>query len=82
MDKLRAYYSGKKQTMPYMTFITKTTYDEDDISEKIKTLLIEARNALKRISITMNDYSKKDLKILNLDLERLIIDEGLDDEDD
>ncbi len=82
MDTLRAYYSGKKQTMPYMTFITKTTYDEDDISEKIKTLLIDARNALKQINITMNAYSKKDLKILNLDLERFIIDEGLDDEDD
>lgn len=82
MDKLRAYYSGKKQVMPYMTFITKSTYDEDNISETIKTLLIEARNALKQISTTMTDYNKKELKILNLDLERLIIEEGLDDDDD
>ncbi|MHA1511670.1 MAG: hypothetical protein ACTSRX_08120, partial [Promethearchaeota archaeon] len=50
MDELRAHYSGKNQKMTYLKFIQKSTYDEDNISEKIKNLLIDARNSLKEVS--------------------------------
>jgi hypothetical protein len=74
LDTLRAYYSGKKQVMSYLKFIEKATYDEDELSEKIKAMMLSARNALKGVSEEIEKYSKKDLKLLNLDLERLIVD--------
>ena len=77
MDQLRAYYSGKKQVMPYMTFIEETSFN-DEISETVKSLLLDARNALKEISDVSDDYSKKELRLLNLEVERYIIEEGLD----
>ena len=77
MQKLQAYYSGKNQIMPYLTFIQKTTYDEDDISSKIRDSLITARNKLKYITQQLDQYSIKDLKMLNLDLDRYIIEEDL-----
>ncbi len=82
MDELRAYYSGKNQKMTYLEFIQKSTYDEDDISEKIKNLLIDARNSLKEVSEKIDKYPKKEMKLLNLDIERMIIEKGLDEEED
>ena len=81
MNDLRAYYSGKNQVMPYLTFIEKTTYD-DVLADRVKSLLLEARNALKTIKQGASVYPKKEMKLLNLTIERLIIDEGLDDDDD
>lgn len=78
-DTLRAYYSGKKQVMPYLTFIEKTTFD-DEISEKVKALLVTARDELKSISEELEKYSKKDLKLLNLDYERAVLELGLEEE--
>ncbi|WP_457558390.1 hypothetical protein [Candidatus Harpocratesius sp.] len=77
MEKLQAYYSGKNQIMPYITFIQKSTFDEDDISSKIRDSLLDARNKLKYISHQLDQFSEKDLKILNLDLERFIIEKDL-----
>ncbi|MHA1718222.1 MAG: hypothetical protein ACTSWX_14150 [Promethearchaeota archaeon] len=82
MNELRAYYSGKNQKLTYIDFIQKSTYDEDNISEKIKNLLIEARNSLKEISEKLEKYPKKQMKLLNLDIERMIIEKGLDEEED
>ncbi len=82
MDDLRAYYSGKNQIMPYMTFIEKATFDEDDLSEEVRTALLEARNGLKKVNDMANKYSKRDMKILNLNVERMIIEEGLDEEEE
>ena len=82
MDELRALYAGKNQKMTYLKFIQKSTYDEDNISEKIKTLLIDARNSLKEVSEQLEKYPKKEMKILNLDIERMIIEKGLDEEED
>ncbi|QEE14532.1 hypothetical protein DSAG12_00345 [Promethearchaeum syntrophicum] len=82
MDELRAHYSGKNQKMTYLKFIQKSTYDEDNISERIKTLLIEARNSLKEVSENLEKYPKKEMKLLNLDIERMIIEKGLDEEED
>ncbi|MHA1473793.1 MAG: hypothetical protein ACTSQ5_01260 [Promethearchaeota archaeon] len=81
MDELRAHYSGKNQKMTYLKFIQKSTYDEDNISEKIKNLLIDARNSLKEVSEKLEKYPKKEMKLLNLDIERMIIEKGLDEED-
>ena len=82
MDELKAHYSGKNQKMTYLKFIQKSTYDEDNISERIKTLLIDARNSLKEVSEKLEKYPKKEMKLLNLDIERLIIEKGLDEEED
>jgi len=82
MDELRAHYSGKNQKMTYIEFIQKSTYDEDDISEKIKNLLIDARNSLKEISEKLEKYPRKKMKLLNLDIERMIIEKGLDEEEE
>jgi len=76
MDNLRRYYSGKNQIMPYMTFIQKATFNEDNIADTVRDLLLEARNKLKKISDGCDLYDVKDLKLLNLDLERKIIEEG------
>ena len=81
MDELRGFYSGKNQIMTYINFIQKSTYDEDNISEKIKNLLIDARNSLKEVSEKLENYPKKDMKLLNLDIERMIIEKGLDEEE-
>ncbi|MHA1584955.1 MAG: hypothetical protein ACTSWL_06845 [Promethearchaeota archaeon] len=81
MDKLRAYYSGKKQVMPYMSFIEKTSYD-DEIADEIKKLLVQARNNLKSIRNESMNYPKKEMKLLNLKIDQLIIEEGLDEEED
>ena len=82
MDTLRSYYSGADQIMSYMDFIEKTTYNEDNISEKIAKSLLSARNKLKSISQTIDDHTKKDLKVLNLNIERYIIENDLEPEDD
>lgn len=82
MENMQRYYSGKDQIMSYMAFIQKTTFDEDDISTKIRNLLVDARNKLKFIKEELENYEEKTLKILNLDIERMIIDEGLDEDDD
>ena len=77
MDQLRAYYSGAKQIMSYMEFIDKTTFD-DEISEKVKDLLVKARNELKFVNEKLDTYDKKALRLLNLDLEKYILEHGLD----
>ena len=68
--------------MPYMEFIEKATFNEDNIAEKVRDLLVESRNSLKKISDGCNTYSKKELRLLNLDLERMIIEEGWDEEEE
>ena len=82
MNELRGFYSGKNQKMTYMDFIQKSTYDEDNISEKIKNLLIDARNSLKEVSEKLEKYPKKEMKLLNLEIERMIIEKGLDEDEE
>lgn len=82
LDKLRAYYSGKKQVMPYLKFIEKTTYDEDNIAETIKSMLLEARNALKVINDKLDEYPKKEMKLLNMDVERAVFELAEEEEDE
>ena len=81
MNDLRAYYSGKNQVMPYLTFIAKTTYD-DTLADQVKSLLVDARNELKAIKQGAAVYPKKEMKLLNLTIERLLIEDGFDDDDD
>ena len=81
LDKLRGYYSGKKQVMPYLKFIEKTSFDEDEIAETVKQTLLEARNDLKNISYELEKYDKKELKLMTLDYERAVVDLGEDDTD-
>jgi hypothetical protein len=82
LDKLRGYYSGKKQMMPYLSFIEKTSFDEDEIAEKVKQTLMDARNDLKTISDQIDKYDKKQLKLMNLDYERAVLELGEEDEED
>jgi hypothetical protein len=81
LDQLKAYYSGAKQIMSYMSFIEKTSFD-DEIADNVKNLLMDARNQLKDISDKLEFYDKKDLKILNLNWDRYIIEHDLEPEEE
>lgn len=77
MDLLKAYYSGAKQIMSYMSFIEKTSFD-DEIADKVKNLLMDARNELKSINEKLENYDKKELKLLNLNWDRYILEHDLE----
>ncbi|KKM69124.1 hypothetical protein LCGC14_1454010 [marine sediment metagenome] len=71
--ELKRYYTGKNKTNSYLEFIEKVSFNEDEIVDKIQTLLIELRKELVRINEVMSTFTMKELKLLNLDYERLII---------
>ncbi len=80
IDKVKSFYSGKNQKMSYLKFIEEVTDKEDEINSIIKNSLLEIRKLLKDASEKLESLSEKEIKILNLDLEREIIDNE-DDED-
>lgn len=67
------YYSGPDQKMSYINFIEGVTENEDQISTDIKNSLLKIRETLKEIKKVIDFTSEKELKLLNLDLEREII---------
>lgn len=71
--ELKGYYTGKNKRNSYLEFIEKVSFNEDEIVDKIQTLLIELREELVRINEVMSTFTMKDVKLLNLDYERLII---------
>ncbi len=71
--ELKKYYTGKNKTNSYLEFIEKVSFNEDEIVDKIQALLIELRKELVRINDVMATLTMKEVKLLNLDYERLII---------
>jgi hypothetical protein len=73
IENIRSFYSGKKQKMSYFTFIEQLTENEEETSLYIRDSLLEIRQKLKKSSDFIHDHSEKELKLLNLDLEREVI---------
>ncbi|MHA1669098.1 MAG: hypothetical protein ACTSV5_00825 [Promethearchaeota archaeon] len=73
LNELRSYYSGKKKKNNYLKFIEKISFNEDGIVNIIQETLIKLRKEIVEINSQISDFTKKELKLLNLDYERLII---------
>jgi hypothetical protein len=72
-QKVKNFYSGPDQKMSYIDFIVGVTENEDQISSDFKNSLLKIRENLKEIKKSIDFTSEKELKLLNLDLEREII---------
>lgn len=72
-QKVKNFYSGPDQKMSYIDFIVGVTENEDQISSDFKNSLLKIRENLKEIKKVIDYTSEKELKLLNLDLEREII---------
>ena len=71
--ELKKFYSGKEKKFRYLEFIGKVTFNEDDILNNIQNTLIDLRKDLININEKIEKITKKEIKLLNLDHERLII---------
>ncbi|MFX1496839.1 MAG: hypothetical protein ACFFBH_04890 [Promethearchaeota archaeon] len=66
-------YSGRDKKCGYLTFIEKVSFNEEKIVDKIQDTLLKLRGKLVKINNKISKYSKKEVKLLNLDYERAII---------
>ncbi|MHA1107074.1 MAG: hypothetical protein ACTSPN_15370 [Promethearchaeota archaeon] len=73
LNELRSLYSGKKKKNNYLKFIEKISFNEDGIVNTIQGTLIKLRKEIVEINNQISDFTKKGLKLLNLDYERIII---------
>jgi len=73
INELRNYYSGKNKKHNYIKFIEKISFNEDGLVNIIQDTLIKLREIIVEINDKISDLTKKELKLLNLDYERLII---------
>ena len=73
LDDLRSYYTGKNKKNTYLSFIEKASFNEDDIVKNIQDKLINLRKEIIEINEKISNFNKKDLRLLNLDFERLLI---------
>lgn len=70
---IKKFYSGKNKKFKYLDFIERITYNEEGILDIIQNALIKLREELVPINEEISKLTKKELKLLNLDYERLII---------
>ncbi len=75
---LKKSYSGKEKKFSYLEFIEKISFNEEAIVDNIQNSLIELRNKLVKINENIANLTEKELKLLNLDYERLIVMSGDD----
>ncbi|KKM92120.1 hypothetical protein LCGC14_1221670 [marine sediment metagenome] len=71
--ELKKYYSGKDKKLDYLEFIEKVSFNDDEIVDNIQSSLIGLRKDLVKINVVVSKLTSKELKLLNLDYERLII---------
>ncbi len=71
--KIKKYYSGKDKIFSYLEFIEKVSFNEDNIEDKIREVLLDLREEIIEIKNKILKLNKKELKLLNIDFERLII---------
>lgn len=71
--ELKNNYSGKNKKYRYLEFIEKISFNEDEIVDNIQNSLIDYRKELVKINEVISKITEKELKLLNLDYERLII---------
>ncbi|MBN2155051.1 MAG: hypothetical protein JW776_03315 [Candidatus Lokiarchaeota archaeon] len=79
IEEIRNFYSGKNQKMSYLSFIEQLTENEEKTSTFIRDSLLEIREKLKESNEFILSHSEKEIKLLNLDLEREVIE--LEEED-
>ncbi len=73
LKDLKNNYSGKEKKYSYLDFIEKISYNEGGIVNNIQNSLIELRKELVKVNEQISEISEKELKLLNLDYERLIL---------
>jgi len=73
LDELKNIYRGNKKKFSYLQFIEKVSFNEDNILNNIQNNLVIFKNDIVKIKSEISNLTKKDLKLLNLDYERLII---------
>ncbi|MFO8019387.1 MAG: hypothetical protein R6U96_12190 [Promethearchaeia archaeon] len=71
--EIKQYYSGTDKKYGYLEFIEKVSFNEDNIVTEIENLLIKLRERLIKIKEVLSAFTKKKIKLLNLDLERYIL---------
>ncbi|MHA2036430.1 MAG: hypothetical protein ACW98X_08340 [Promethearchaeota archaeon] len=71
--ELKGKYSGKEKKFKYLEFVERVTYNEDNLLDDIQRSLVEYREELVKISEQISKVTKKEIKLLNLDYERLLI---------
>jgi len=71
--EIKRYYSGKGKRYNYLEFIEKVSFNEENIVNNIQNALIDLREELVKINSKITSFTKKELKLLNLDYERYII---------
>jgi hypothetical protein len=70
---LKKKYSGKEKEFNYHEFVEKITYNEDNLLDNIQKSLVEYRKEVVKINEQISQLIKKEIKLLNLDYERLLI---------
>ncbi|MFX1393837.1 MAG: hypothetical protein ACFFAH_09710 [Promethearchaeota archaeon] len=73
LTKIKSYYSGKNKKYNYMKFIENVSFNENNIVDEIQGELIALRKEIIEINNEISNFTKKDIKLLNLDYERFII---------
>jgi hypothetical protein len=73
IEDIKKNYMSSKQKMSYLKFIEEVTNNEDMLSKKISDSLTKIRNNLKVANETINKLSYKEIKLLDLDVEKLVI---------
>ncbi len=73
LEEIKKYYSGKNKKYTYLQFIERISFNEDDIVNKIQDKLVSLREKIVSINQPISEFTKKGLKLLNLDFERFVI---------
>ena len=71
--ELKRNYSGRDKKFNYLEFVEKVTYNEEDLLDEIQKSLVQYRKELVKINEQIAKLTKKEIKLLNLDYERLLI---------
>ncbi len=73
MDEIRSYYSGMQPKMHYFEFIYQISFNIDGLNEKIRDLVFQMRRNLKHSKRGLADFSKREIRILGVELQQAII---------
>lgn len=73
LDELKRYYTGKNKRNSYLSFIQKVSFNDDNIVNTLQDGLVNLRKKVIEINDNISSFNKKDLRLLNLDFERLVI---------
>ncbi|MFO7796026.1 MAG: hypothetical protein ACQERB_12615 [Promethearchaeati archaeon] len=76
IKNIKSYYSGKEKKYNYLEFIEMVSFNEDEIVDRIREDLISLRKKIIEINDVISKLSKKQIKLLNLDFERFLIEQS------